>query len=116
MNVLLAEDNIQTQKIFLKIAYRKGWNVDFATNGYQAIDLASENQYDCIMMDIEMPVNNGFEAAKEIRKRDINTPIVALTSNTHIKRSRLIDYGMNGYLHKPYSPDRIYEVVEMLAS
>lgn len=115
MNVLLAEDNIQNQKIFLKIAYRKGWNVDFASNGFQAVDLASENKYDCIMMDIEMPINDGFEAAEEIRKTDKTTPIVALTSLTDLNQTMLADSGMNGYLQKPYSPDRIYEVVEFLA-
>ena len=79
--VLLVEDDKVNQMIAIKMLKKFNCEVTLANNGQEAVDLFSENKFDLVLMDIQMPVMNGIDAAKLIRKCDNKTTIIALTAN-----------------------------------
>jgi signal transduction histidine kinase/CheY-like chemotaxis protein len=107
MNILVAEDNQINQKLIFNILKILKANVTLACNGKEAINLFKDNEYDIILMDIEMPIMSGMEATKKIinhekklNKRHI--PIIALTANnTQKDKEMYLENGMDGYLGKP---------------
>ncbi len=110
-NVLIVDDNEINRKVAAKMLNINRLQPDMATNGEEAVNKAREQQYDCILMDIEMPVMNGMEATRIIRKQsgpNRQTPIIALTAHA-IKgdRERYIRSGMNDYLSKPLNKDEL---------
>ena len=87
------------------------WNVqlDFAKNGLEAVEKIRENTYDCVLMDLQMPVMDGEEATREVRKFNKNLPIIALTASSNMSTKQLLlNAGMNAYLTKPFNPDDLY--------
>lgn len=112
--VLLVEDNLINQKIAEKMLGRIGLDVEIVTNGQEAIDWMTENKekVHLILMDIQMPVMNGLDATRELRKMNIDTPIVALTANA-LKGDRdiCIEAGMNDYVGKPFKLDDLTSVI-----
>lgn len=110
--ILLAEDNEVNQEIILDLLSESGINIDIATNGYEAITMNDQNDYELILMDIQMPVLDGYEASKQIREKDKNIPIIALTANAmkeDIEKTKKI--GMNEHLNKPVEVDRLFETL-----
>ena len=109
MNILLVEDNELNREITKYVLEDAGALVTDAENGQKALEEFSESQqyaFDCILMDIMMPVMNGIEAAKKIRslnRDDAKTiPIIALSANTLLKDETNLDLsGINGYIEKP---------------
>lgn len=103
IKALVAEDNATNQTL---LKYTLGqWNLDYdlAESGVQAIELIQKNKYDIVLMDIQMPVMDGYEAARRIRK-NINTvvPIVAMTAHVlPTEKEKCIKAGMNDYISKP---------------
>jgi CheY-like chemotaxis protein len=88
--------------------------VDIAADGRQAIDLARQNGYALILMDMQMPNLNGVEATLAIRADSLNraTPILAMTANAFEEdRKACLDAGMNDHIAKPVDPDRLYETL-----
>jgi len=111
-SILLVEDNEINQDIILGLLDNSQINIDIASNGREAIVLYEENKYDLILMDIQMPIMDGYEATQIIRNRDLNIPIIALSANAmkdDIDKSREI--GMNDHLTKPISTDKLYSVL-----
>ncbi|MGA1868708.1 MAG: response regulator [bacterium] len=113
LKILLAEDNAVNQKLVEKLLQKFGCEIDMAWNGKEAIEKSEIKQYDIILMDIDMPVMNGLEAAKIIHN-NINKelPIIALTSNaeTEIKeRGKTLAVVMNDYIQKPVSIQSLKE-------
>jgi CheY-like chemotaxis protein len=107
--VLLVEDNLINVKIADKIL--KQWNVkiDVAENGLIAIEKYKLNTYDLILMDLSMPVMDGYEATKIIRSMGATIPIIALTaSSSYDDLERIIVIGMNEYVIKPFNPNELY--------
>ena len=101
-SILLAEDNPINQTLAVRLLGRLGFGVDLATDGHQAVTLATIKSYDLILMDCQMPVLDGFAATAALRKAGANTPIVALTANALPgDRERCLTAGMNDYLTKP---------------
>ncbi|MGB0166773.1 MAG: response regulator, partial [Luteibaculum sp.] len=98
---------------------KKQWeniNITIADNGQIAVDLVTNNNYDIILMDIQMPIMDGVEAMKQIKllekKNKKETPIIALTAHALIEeRERYLAAGMNDYLSKPFKPENLYQVV-----
>jgi CheY-like chemotaxis protein len=88
-----------------------GATVDFAQNGEEAVQLASEQQYDIILMDLQMPVMDGYEATRCIRAmggHHTGVPIIALTADVVADvRQRAKEAGMNDYLSKPFVPENL---------
>ena len=113
-NILLCEDNELNQRLIRAILSEKGYSIDLAENGEKGLKLAEENTYDLILMDIQMPLMDGYETTLKIR-RDINTkvPIVALTANFMLsERTKCFEYGMNDYLSKPFSKEDLLKKVD----
>ena len=71
------------------------------------------NSYDAILMDIQMPVMNGYDSAKEIRKQDIQIPIIAMTANAMVgDREKTLEVGMNDYVSKPIDKEIFFRVLQ----
>jgi len=104
-SVLLVEDDLVNQKVALHMLKRFGCNVEVASNGISAVEKIKLSYYDIVFMDGQMPLMDGFEATKEIRKIEgdlKHTPIVALTANAMKgDREKCIDAGMDDYISKP---------------
>ncbi len=105
--VLIAEDNLVNQRLAVHVLRRLGCETTVVANGGEAVELASQNRFDLILMDCLMPDMDGFEATREIRKREAgggrHTPIVALTANAMPgDREACVAAGMDGYLSKPF--------------
>lgn len=115
MSVLIVDDNQINRLLVGKVLTKWGVKTDFAEDGLIAVDkISSENQYDAVLMDINMPNMNGLEATKVIRQKHEtyfkDLPILALTAS--IMQSELDDMsnaGMNDYVLKPFDPDILYE-------
>lgn len=106
--ILICEDNPINSRIIEKILTHYSINCDYAENGQIAIDKANKSSYFAIIMDIQMPLVNGYEATEEIRKTDNKTPIIALSTNfldSDLKRAKEI--GMNDYLYKPIDKNKL---------
>ncbi len=104
--VLLVEDNAINQKVALAMLEKMGYSIDIAFNGAEAVEALCNDNYGLVLMDLQMPVMDGFEAARTIRKSpdvlDNNVPIVAMTANvTKEDRQQCLDAGMDDYIPKP---------------
>jgi CheY-like chemotaxis protein len=116
LRVLVAEDNPVNRKLATRILQNAGHTVVCALDGQEAIDALSQEHFDIVLMDVQMPRMDGFEATSEIRKRDaalsLRTPIVALTANAMKgDRQRCLDAGMDGYVSKPLRSTELLEVM-----
>lgn len=117
LRILLVEDNIVNQKVILYMLSKEGYDVATAVNGVQSIEMFEKNPFDLVLMDIQMPVMGGIEAAQKIRtfetNRNTHTPIVALTANA-MKGDREICLaaGMDEYLAKPIKKEALIKIIE----
>jgi PAS domain S-box-containing protein len=115
VRVLLVEDNDINRLYAKSILQTWKCNTDIAENGLIAIEKLKSNSYDVILMDVQMPVMDGYEATKAIRMMPHPvgiTPIVALTANaTKIDIDRCLVAGMNDYLSKPFTPEDLYQML-----
>ncbi len=116
--VLLVEDNAVNQKVAQRFLERLGCVVELAENGEQCIQAWERGRFDVVLMDIQMPVMDGYTATRLIRERecvDRRTPIVALTANAMTGQlERCLTAGMDGLLTKPISIERLREVLDRL--
>jgi len=113
LKVLLAEDNPVNQKLALKLLERQGWKVTVASDGREAVERAKEEDFDLILMDVQMPEMDGLEATKAIREwerdKGRHTPIVALTAHAFEEdRRRCLEAGMDAYLSKPIKVQELF--------
>ncbi|MHB1277427.1 MAG: histidine kinase N-terminal 7TM domain-containing protein [Bacteroidia bacterium] len=112
MRVLIVEDNLVN--VFVCQNFMKKWGVvsEVAENGELGVDMVKKGKYDCILMDIQMPVMDGYEATRLIREFDADIPIVALTASAMMDRSTKSRYqGMNDFVSKPFRPDELFEAL-----
>ncbi|MDA8388304.1 MAG: response regulator [Nitrospiraceae bacterium] len=112
--VLLAEDNLINQQVAVELLENAGLEVKVANNGREAIDLLGGEEYACVLMDLQMPVMDGFEATKAIRGmekfRDI--PIIAMTAHAMDgDRERCLEAGMNDHTPKPVDPEKLFRTL-----
>jgi len=116
--ILVVEDNPINSLLVIKVLKRQGYETDIAENGKIAVDKYLANQYDMILMDLQMPEMDGYEATMSIRRSETgnrNIPIIAMTAHT-IKGEfeRCMEIGMNNFISKPFRPDDLYEKIDML--
>ena len=114
LKILLVEDNIINQEVATMILTKSNISVDIAENGLEAIEIFKKNpnSYDMILIDIQMPVLNGFESTREIRKINTTVPIIALTASNLIEdRKKAQDVMMNDFLLKPINTDALYNTI-----
>jgi CheY-like chemotaxis protein len=112
LRVLLAEDNLVNQRLAQRILEKHGYHVDTALTGFEAVDLHSRENFDAILMDIQMPGMDGTAATAAIRDHERTTgehvPIVAMTAHAMKgDRERCLDSGMDGYISKPVSSHQL---------
>jgi signal transduction histidine kinase/ActR/RegA family two-component response regulator len=106
--VLVAEDNPVNQRLVKAMLARLGVEADSANNGMEAVAMVQERRYDAVLMDCQMPVMDGYQATREIRRAQSagtrHVPIIALTANVmEGDQKKCLDAGMDDYLSKPYS-------------
>ncbi|MCW3093955.1 MAG: response regulator [Ferruginibacter sp.] len=113
LKILVAEDNLANQKLTLKILSKLGFAADLAENGRQTVARAGEQQYDLILMDVQMPEMDGLEATRIIRQElEVQPIIIAMTANVMKEdKDECLKAGMNDFVSKPV---RLEEVVSML--
>ena len=100
--VLICEDNAINSEILKELLESEGMACDMAFNGQEAVNKARCQHYHIILMDIRMPVMDGYQATREIREFDINTPIVALSANVFSDEvQNAFESGMDDFLEKP---------------
>ena len=116
--VLLVEDNAVNQKVAQRFLERLGCDVALAENGEQCVRAWERGQFDIVLMDIQMPVMDGYTATRLIREKecvDRHTPIVALTANAMTGQlERCLEAGMDGLLTKPIAIEQLREVLDRL--
>ena len=117
-NILLAEDNKVNVKIACKFLKKWGLEVDVAENGLVAVELAKNKKYDLVLMDLQMPVMDGYEATKRIRGMYPDIPIIALTASALLEvKAEAIAAGMSDYASKPFNPTELRKKInQFLAS
>lgn len=117
--ILLSEDDKVNQMVITRILEDRGYSVDTASNGVEAIEMHEKNVYDIILMDIQMPVMDGIEAAKQIRAKETNkhTPIIAITAYA-LKgdREKFLSQGMDEYVPKPIKVEELLYVIDKCVS
>jgi len=112
LHVLVVEDNKINQVITKKMLTKKEITCDIANNGNEAIDLAKNNTYDAILMDIHMPGISGEEATRQIRKFDQRIPIIALTAiSLDDSLDSFYEAGCNDVVTKPFKPEVFYQKI-----
>jgi CheY-like chemotaxis protein len=104
---LVAEDNVINQKVVCSMLRRAGCIVTLAANGKEAVDLFFANQFDLVLMDVQMPVMDGLQAVSQVRKDEqrrglTRTPIIALTAHaSQAQHDQCIAHGMDAVITKP---------------
>jgi CheY-like chemotaxis protein/HPt (histidine-containing phosphotransfer) domain-containing protein len=118
-HILVADDYLTNQQVAFMHLTAAGFTVDLAENGQQAIDAFERTRYDLILMDLQMPLLNGFDATAKIRVleaaqgRKRRTPIIALTANAMKgDEKQCLDAGMDGYLIKPVHRHQLIKTVD----
>lgn len=117
INILVVEDNSTNQLVIKKFLQKWGANCEMAINGKQALDKIGDNKFDLVLMDIQMPDMDGYEAAKRLRSmkgsyfQDI--PIIALTADVTAEvKQKVKQSGMNDIVTKPFEPSLLYQVIQ----
>jgi len=121
LKILLAEDNAMNILLMKKLFSKWDINIDIAENGKEALDLLARQNYNVILMDIHMPVMNGYETTLKIRKMEdqikASTHIIALTASvSNDVLQHISEVGMNEALSKPFKPEELYQKLKKLAA
>jgi signal transduction histidine kinase/CheY-like chemotaxis protein len=111
--VLLVDDNLINAMVGKQILEKEKLKVDVANDGLAAVNKVKEQDYDIVLMDIQMPIMDGYTATREIRKFNATIPILALSANvfTEIK-DKIDECGMNGFIFKPFTPEDLLSQIE----
>jgi CheY-like chemotaxis protein len=116
IKVLLADDSPVNQEVAMGLLEYKGYQVQVANNGLEAVEAVRRERFAVVLMDLEMPQMDGFEATAAIREHEAalayRTPILAMTAHATVEtQQRCQAAGMNGYISKPVNPDRLFAAV-----
>jgi len=116
--VLVVEDNLTNQQVAMGILLRMGLDADMVANGEEALLALANQDYDLVLMDVQMPVMDGLEATRWVRSaecavRNHQIPIIAMTAHAiEGDRQKCLEAGMNDYVSKPVSPQALAEVLK----
>ncbi len=111
-NILVVEDNPMNQLLIKTIFENEGFNFIISNNGLEAINTLKEKSFNLILMDLMMPVMNGYEASSIIRNElNLDIPIIAITADVTSKiKDKCIQAGMNDYISKPYKIEELISI------
>ncbi|MBI3307540.1 MAG: PAS domain S-box protein [Candidatus Omnitrophica bacterium] len=117
LRILLAEDNLVNQQVALRILEKRGHNVFVADTGRKVVEAVKKETFDMVLMDIQMPEMDGFEATELIRRRERESgshlTIIAMTANAmEGAREKCLQAGMDGYLAKPIRSQELFELID----
>ncbi|MFD0796115.1 ATP-binding protein [Maribacter chungangensis] len=111
--ILLVEDNKINIMVGKQILEKANLVVDVAFDGLMAVNMVKKNDYGVVLMDIQMPVMDGYTSAMEIRKFNTELPILALSASVFIEvKSKIENSGMNGFIFKPFDPEDLFNRIE----
>lgn len=117
--ILLVEDNLVNQKVAVALLEKMGYQTEVTANGQEALDALAKTSYDLILMDCQMPVKDGYETTRAIRKLDgplSDIPIIAMTANAMAgDDEKCYDAGMNDYMTKPINSKLMAEKIGAFA-
>jgi two-component system, sensor histidine kinase and response regulator len=118
-SILLAEDSLINQKLAIGLLEKWGHRVTVADDGLQAVKLSSQQNFDVILMDVQMPEMDGLDATRTIRHREqstgIHLPIIAMTAHAMKgDRERCLEAGMDDYLMKPIRAEQLFHALERI--
>ena len=119
--VLLAEDNPVNQRVAMLLLQKRGYDVTVVGDGRQAVDAYSRDKFDLVLMDVQMPEMDGFEALQAIRELESvsgqRTPVIAVTAHAMSEdRDRCAAAGMDAFLTKPLSSARLFSTIDDVLS
>lgn len=115
--ILVVDDTDDVRELIAKLLQRKGFDVTTAAGGKQGVAQASTDKPDLILMDLNMPEMDGWQAARTIREEGITTPVIALTAHQMSdEHDRAIEAGFNGFQTKPLELDALLSLIEELLS
>jgi two-component system, sensor histidine kinase and response regulator len=119
--ILLTEDGVVNQKVACELLSKRGHSVTIANNGQEALKALKDQNFDLILMDIQMPIMDGFAATKAIRENEKGSqrhiPIIAMTAHAMAgDRERCLNAGMDAYVSKPFRPPELFRAVEQIQS
>jgi CheY-like chemotaxis protein len=115
MKILLAEDNALGREMLSSCIEELGFSCTAANNGLEAVELAGQQKFDLVIMDIEMPLLNGYQAAEKIRAAGLTMPILALTAHhSEEQHAKCIAAGMNSSLTKPIDKNALEQAIAIL--
>ena len=119
LRILVAEDTPLNQTFILRLLEKNGAQPILVENGRQALETFNPDSFDVVLMDVQMPEMDGFEATREIRKleasSDSHIPIIAMTAYaTEGDRERCLEAGMDDYVSKPISASKLFQAIEAL--
>ncbi|WP_163401055.1 GAF domain-containing hybrid sensor histidine kinase/response regulator [Flavobacterium fluviatile] len=114
LKILLCEDNALNQKLAKSVIENFGFELDIAENGEEGIDLLSKNNYDLVLMDLQMPVKDGYQTTQYIRNEmDLTIPIIAMTAHSLVgEQERCYDVGMDAYVPKPFKQAMLLQTIK----
>ena len=116
-NILLVEDNFSNQQIIILYLKNEVKKIDVAFNGKEALDKFGKTKYDLILMDVQMPIMDGFKATRKIREveksTNTHTPIIAVTANAFPEdKEKCLASGMDDYISKPFQPEDLIRKIK----
>ena len=110
---LLVDDNLINVMVGKQILEKARLKVEVANDGLEAVNKMKEGGFDIVLMDIQMPIMDGYTATKEIRKFDMKTPVLALSASVFMEiKDKINDCGMNGFVFKPFNPEDLLSEIE----
>ena len=117
LSILLVEDNPINQKLATLLLSRYRWRVSIASNGQEALEAVTAENFDVILMDVQMPIMDGLEATRRIRAREADTgnhvPIIAMTARSMVEdKVKCLEAGMDEYVSKPVRPEKLLSAIE----
>ncbi|MNK55904.1 Autoinducer 2 sensor kinase/phosphatase LuxQ [compost metagenome] len=114
LKILLCEDNVLNQKLAKSVINNFGFDLDIAQNGEEGIELLSQNEYDLVLMDLQMPVKDGYQTTEYIRNEMNSTiPIIAMTAHSLVgEQERCYKVGMNAYVPKPFKQSVLLKAIK----
>lgn len=116
LNILLCEDNYLNQKLAQNVIEGFGFKIDIAENGEKGIEMLSKGNYDLVLMDLQMPVRDGFQTTKYIRQEmKSSIPIIAMTAHSLAgEHHRCLSAGMDNYMSKPFKQRELLEAIKLV--